>query len=138
MPAQSLEELLEMVREGKSPKNYCQKLSELPVIEHQDPEDAAEETIAKDDTQLHSKNIERISKANFCTEDADCVNIGPICPYGCEILVNRIYEKELCKILTKASRCYYMCTQVGVVKCEASKCSFVKTPLSEIYKVRKL
>ena len=30
-----------------------------------------------------------ISRANYCAADSDCVDIGPQCPYGCNLMVNK-------------------------------------------------
>jgi|GEM_PF-2800093 len=30
-----------------------------------------------------------VERANYCTVDSDCTPLGPVCPFGCGLVVNR-------------------------------------------------
>lgn len=32
---------------------------------------------------------EAVERANYCAVDADCTPLGPVCPFGCGLVVNR-------------------------------------------------
>jgi len=114
--------------------SYCNDMAKRLNQEFQEPNNSQIKALTQDEQQkLHSINNERIDEANYCSVDSDCVNIGSICPYGCRILINRKHDKELCEVLSKASRCSFMCSGSGIVKCKNYKCAYIdKRPLYQL------
>jgi hypothetical protein len=75
---------------------------------------------------------QEINNSKYCNESSDCVDIGPVCPFGCSIYVNineakriRDLMKDYTKI--KNNQCEYMCGIIpGNLECVNNRCEFVK------------
>ena len=67
---------------------------------------------------------EEIRRANFCTTAADCGSAGTVCPYGCDILVNKSQVDAIAARLsaTSKSTCVYDCAQLKSIACENQIC----------------
>jgi hypothetical protein len=68
-----------------------------------------------------------IDEANYCETEADCTDIGAICPFGCNILVNESEAEEIEGLIKKfldnqKSFCNYTCPAMGDVVCEGGSC----------------
>ncbi len=72
---------------------------------------------------------EKISKANYCEKDEDCIIVSFGCPFGCYNLINK-KEVEAIRLLVKkydecggGTRCVYRCpTPPENVRCENGVC----------------
>jgi hypothetical protein len=70
------------------------------------------------------KQIKRqLYAANYCKTTEDCVNVGPGCPFGCEIYVNK-KEESNARTLIKSfeSKCVYGCLPPKNVECVQGRC----------------
>lgn len=67
---------------------------------------------------------EEIRRANYCTTAADCGNAGSVCPYGCDILVNKSQVDAIAARLRATSNdtCLYDCAQLKSIACESQVC----------------
>ncbi|KKR22004.1 MAG: hypothetical protein UT48_C0001G0017 [Parcubacteria group bacterium GW2011_GWE2_39_37] len=64
-----------------------------------------------------------IQKANYCQIDADCIDAGGKCPFGCYNYVNKDRVLEISKkIETYTSKCVYGCISCPTAKCSNNKC----------------
>lgn len=71
-----------------------------------------------------------IEKANYCNFKEDCVNIGSVCPFGCDILVNKNEAKRISGLIGAFQDCTfgvckfcdYMCIQFKGIDCIDKKC----------------
>jgi len=66
-----------------------------------------------------------IARANYCSVDSDCVDIGPSCPAGCVIPVNKREEARMRAVVAADASCVYTCSPPGgSLKCIAGKCGY--------------
>jgi len=64
-----------------------------------------------------------ISKANYCDTAIDCQNVGSVCPFGCDIFVNKTEKENISAILGGYNgRCQYLCVELKDVQCVENKC----------------
>lgn len=64
-----------------------------------------------------------IEAAGYCVSDDECVDVGPRCPFGCAIPVNRAEAGRIREVLESTPRtCIYLCGTAGVVSCEEGRC----------------
>ncbi|MGV8162044.1 MAG: hypothetical protein ACP5N2_01780 [Candidatus Nanoarchaeia archaeon] len=65
----------------------------------------------------------QLDSANYCKVSSDCVNIGPACPFGCQVYVNKLEEIRAERLLDAYnSKCVYGCLPCEEVECQAGKC----------------
>lgn len=68
-----------------------------------------------------------IDEANFCEVAEDCVDVGSVCPFGCNILVNESEVDDITALLDRFERgrpgmCVYDCAMMLSVSCEENRC----------------
>ncbi|HSU73024.1 MAG TPA: hypothetical protein VLJ21_04200 [Candidatus Binatia bacterium] len=68
----------------------------------------------------------KIAAASVCTRDSDCVDVGAVCPFGCNIVVNKA-DADRIKALVYAypSGCTYSCARVDRLQCISGTCRAV-------------
>ena len=74
--------------------------------------------------KIRENNIKKqIDKANFCTENSDCINAGSKCPFGCWNYVNKNEVERISKLINSFdSKCVYGCINCEKSICENNKC----------------
>lgn len=79
---------------------------------------------APDHEKLDAGLMEALEEANYCDQKEDCVDLGPICPLGCAILVNAD-EAEAWEILLMSyeSDCDFKCPSNEGATCVDGQCS---------------
>jgi hypothetical protein len=70
------------------------------------------------------KQVRRqLDSANYCKVAADCLNVGPACPFGCQVYINKAEETKVNKLLEAYnSKCVYGCLACPGVECIDGKC----------------
>jgi len=73
------------------------------------------------------KQIDKeIINANYCSTKEDCIDLGPHCPFGCGILINKSEEVRIRSILdyfiSTNKACKYSCSQIKGIVCLNNKC----------------
>lgn len=64
-----------------------------------------------------------ISKANNCKKDSDCAEPIQICPFGCEVIVNKKEYTKILKLLSaNTTGCEYECAHVSKIACANGRC----------------
>lgn len=64
-----------------------------------------------------------IEKANYCSIDSDCVDIGGKCPFGCYIYVNRNEAERISQLVESfESKCVYGCVSCSQLTCAEGRC----------------
>lgn len=67
-----------------------------------------------------------INAANTCTVDADCAEVGSVCPFGCHISVNKAESARIQALLeTYPSDCAYSCIAIDRIECISNRCMAV-------------
>lgn len=72
-----------------------------------------------------------VDRANYCAVDSDCSPLGPICPFGCGLVVNRNERQRILDEIRAAPirfDCYqkmYKCRN-DLPVCNAGKCRYPK------------
>ena len=68
----------------------------------------------------------RIAASDDCQTVDDCVNLGNICPFGCNLLVNAdradALREDIARYLESAESCSLECEPVAAMACEAFHC----------------
>lgn len=65
----------------------------------------------------------QLDSANYCKVSSDCVNIGPACPFGCQVYVNKLEQAKAERLLDAYnSKCVYGCLACKGVECQEGKC----------------
>jgi hypothetical protein len=69
----------------------------------------------------------RIDAANTCQEPADCVDVGSVCPFGCNILVNTEEADDIRRALANyiedgRQTCPLDCDPVVSIDCDEFRC----------------
>lgn len=69
----------------------------------------------------------RIDAANTCQAPADCVDVGSVCPFGCNILVNADEADDIRRALASyiedgRETCPLDCEPVVSIACEEFRC----------------
>ncbi|USN45006.1 MAG: hypothetical protein H6502_02995 [Candidatus Woesearchaeota archaeon] len=66
---------------------------------------------------------EEINKANYCSVDTDCVDVGGKCPFGCYVYVNEAEVERISELITAFDEsCVYGCVFCPSVVCENNAC----------------
>jgi hypothetical protein len=72
---------------------------------------------------------EALEVANFCTADADCVDLGGRCPFGCYLYVNKEKADAMRELLDEyekgagaKTRCDYQCLKCDQFACVSGRC----------------
>ena len=68
-----------------------------------------------------------ITRANYCTADSDCVDIGPQYPYGCGLMVNKNERQRVqdrINAIPITWDCYYKCQTKAAPVCLEGKCQY--------------
>jgi len=68
-----------------------------------------------------------IDRANYCTTNSDCVDIGPQCPYGCGIFVNKNERQRIqdrINAIPLTWDCFYKCQTKTAPVCLEGKCQY--------------
>jgi hypothetical protein len=69
---------------------------------------------------------EEIDDANYCTVDADCVDAGGKCPFGCYAYVNAAEVDKIRGLIQGfKSNCEYGCIGCPTAVCQEGKCKEV-------------
>jgi hypothetical protein len=69
---------------------------------------------------------EQIDRANYCTVDADCVDAGGRCPFGCYAYVNTAEVDKIRGLIQGfESNCEYGCISCPSAVCMEGKCKEV-------------
>ncbi|MFH1064260.1 MAG: hypothetical protein V1729_04225 [Candidatus Woesearchaeota archaeon] len=64
-----------------------------------------------------------IDQANYCNTKEDCRDAGDLCPYGCNIYVNKDKVGKIMNLLDSVDvACMYGCVECPDVECKESKC----------------
>ncbi|MEI8364161.1 MAG: hypothetical protein WCF78_01760 [archaeon] len=67
-----------------------------------------------------------IIKANYCSVKEDCISVGPSCPFGCSILINKNEEIRISSLISKYNGgikgCVYSCMELQGINCVNNKC----------------
>lgn len=72
---------------------------------------------------------EVIDDANYCETATDCVDVGAICPFGCNILVNSADADDVSAVLSSyQSDCVYSCLAIGGLDCVNNECVTLPFP----------
>ena len=70
-----------------------------------------------------------LEHANTCEVPEDCVNLGSVCPFGCNLVVNADeadkLRQRLNTYLDHAESCMQTCEQATAVDCVAFRCEAV-------------
>jgi hypothetical protein len=71
---------------------------------------------------------EAIENANHCMVAEDCVNVGSICPFGCDIVVHESEADAIESLINdyldhQRSQCNYGCPATGSIVCEQQVCA---------------
>ena len=71
-----------------------------------------------------------IDKANHCKIVADCKDLGSHCPFGCNVLVNKLETNNVQKLIEQynqstSQKCAYDCLSIKKIKCIGSKCTAI-------------
>jgi hypothetical protein len=65
-----------------------------------------------------------IEDANHCSAVSDCVDVGTVCPFGCNILVNKSEAQRIRDMLDGyESTCAYDCAAPKGVACTGGRCT---------------
>jgi hypothetical protein len=77
---------------------------------------------------IEKQIINKIARANYCSNDVDCIIVDFGCPFGCGSYVNRNASISPIKEQIQAyydvyGRCSYECVRLFLPKCENSKCT---------------
>ncbi|MBI2971833.1 MAG: hypothetical protein HYY37_05430 [Candidatus Aenigmarchaeota archaeon] len=69
---------------------------------------------------------EQINRSNYCAAEADCVDIGSKCPFGCHILVNKNEAAKVTALVNEyTSNCIYSCVETAGMRCFNSRCESI-------------
>lgn len=64
-----------------------------------------------------------IAAAQMCNTKEDCVTVASVCPFGCHITVNKMYEEKIRNLVESyPTNCMYSCVQQQGVDCVDSLC----------------
>lgn len=64
-----------------------------------------------------------IDEANYCATADECVDVGSVCPFGCNILVNEAEADRIDRRLGRwPERCAYDCMAMTAVECVEGQC----------------
>ena len=64
-----------------------------------------------------------LSDANYCEVADDCVGVGAVCPFGCNLLVNEAEKEAVLALLSEYEpECFYKCEPALGLDCEAGRC----------------
>ena len=64
-----------------------------------------------------------IKKANYCSSKDDCEIVGSVCPYGCNIAVNKNEASKIKELLSSYQGfCQYMCVEAKGIDCIEGRC----------------
>jgi hypothetical protein len=64
-----------------------------------------------------------IRRANYCREDADCVDVGSKCPFGCYAYVHKNEVRKVSDIIAAYdSNCVYRCLRCPTAICQDGAC----------------
>ena len=83
------------------------------------------------EAQKTSENtiIEELKIANYCETDNDCVNIKPMCPFGCQVVVNKAERERVEDLMSEhfekhveCPSCIYECIAIKAIRCKNRKC----------------
>lgn len=72
-----------------------------------------------------------VDRANYCAADSDCSPLGPVCPFGCGLVVNRNERQRILDEI-KAAPVTWDCFSVAykcrsdLPVCVDGKCRYVK------------
>lgn len=65
-------------------------------------------------------------KAMYCKVKSDCKGPIGICPFGCDIYVNKKEYKRIVDMMVKTSTCEYTCRERDQFDCIDGKCQVLK------------
>lgn len=71
---------------------------------------------------------DEIEAANYCSRAEDCVDVGGVCPFGCQIPVNEAEADHIRDLLEEweeapdGEACMYSCAEPEPIDCVAGEC----------------
>lgn len=71
-----------------------------------------------------------IAEKNYCEVDSDCSEVRHVCPFGCDVPLNKkevsSVQKAIMDHYQAGKTCVYECKSPAAIKCRDKKCVVVK------------